>query len=642
MAILQQADSQLAQKQIRKVVPISIQNQKAVDMRGQNNEATIKAVQDAIEVSAQVYKKMDDASVDLELKEEETNMKVHFNKQDVLLSNNIGVIGAGSLKPDEFKKQYEGEEGKYGFGKIASGENGYLTPYKASEGLSDRAKAMVEPFIKRANSDFVGNAQKALSKELRMRGEKNLAYTKKELNDGYATELSTLTKKYLENGDFENGVDYRVKSKVSAEKWNKEYEAQVTNKLNLMQIKEVDAKELIRQNKEDLALIMLTNHLAIDPEKAYKNLKEEEFYKVSGVGISKRQRLDFMNRHALQKNKQDKSDRYANFVADVDLRIGSKGTMTSRVFMNKYYTLENVNHLAETAITENSYTIRKDDTFVSIAKKLKISYEDLTNDNAKAILKSDGHVIPGTKLKYKSASGSKNSTKILVPNKELVAQWASKSNVRFEDAIIYFKQIAKGRTHSQNNGSLNKGILKDLYTSTDSWYDSKNQYANSVEHGDNPYNIASKNGTFELMSNDQQAKYETHHDNLLKIRHLSNSYRRMTIDQLNKTIKLYKTDLTSAGKNNDDIGKSARAIGNLTSLLANTITPYLDAVTDDPAGWIKAQLKIDLDKPITDSNLIKEFSNMAKILGRPDLHLLSKEEQTNSNKRLKLVGKSND
>ena len=101
MAVLPQANTQLAQKQVHNVAPVSLQYQQPMQaISGQNNEATFKAVANAIDIGAEVYQKMSDASVDLELKEEH-NISFLYITHDLStayqIGDNINIMRKGEI-----------------------------------------------------------------------------------------------------------------------------------------------------------------------------------------------------------------------------------------------------------------------------------------------------------------------------------------------------------------------------------------------------------------------------------------------------------------------------------------------------------------------------------------------------------------
>jgi len=343
MAVLQQADSQLAQKQIRKVVPISIQNQKAVDMRGQNNEATIKAVQDAIEVSAQVYKKMDDASVNLELREEQTKIKKHMNKQTVLLETNIGSISAGYIKPKLFKEQYNGEDGKYSFG-ISGNNNSYFTPYQVSDELSERAKEIIGTSIESANSDFVSNTQIAFSKELKKRNEKVLTLDENKLMSEYSNEIASIAVTAMDFPLYKNGESrdqtYAKNIKTAGEDASKDFKAILDSQVGLLTLTQEDADARLFKHREQLANRSMEANLAFNPKKTLERLKQGYNYEISGVPVNGKVRDRFVSREAENRYFRDQKWNLEAAYSHIRTGMNSKFILDKVSFINNNYTID--------------------------------------------------------------------------------------------------------------------------------------------------------------------------------------------------------------------------------------------------------------------------------------------------------------
>lgn len=336
MAVLQQANTQLAQKQVHNVAPSSIQYQQPIEgIGGQHNEATFKAIADAIDIGAEVYQKMSDASVDLELKEEQARMVEHMNNQAVIRENGVGSVKPNALDPLIFKQEWGGAEGKVKFG------DNQLTPFEVSDHLSERAKQIMQPSIDVANSNFLRDSQISFAKELKNRGLKNLKNDKAVSLENWQDQLSSMTNNAMYNGLVQNPGRYMELTTKYAEDRYEAFEKRVNKSIEVGNINAVDAEEELRTHKEDLALAIMQNHISFDSEKAYQKLKDGNWYKVKGVGIPARIRFDYMNREADRRKRLDTANNEIAFRADVDSGIESPYIVDEIEFVRNHYDLVN-------------------------------------------------------------------------------------------------------------------------------------------------------------------------------------------------------------------------------------------------------------------------------------------------------------
>ena len=273
MAILQQADSQLAQKQIRKVVPISIQNQKAVDMRGQNNEATIKAVQDAIGVGAEIYQKMEAASLDLEYKEAKADMFMH--NQNMVAQREIGLetSTAQQLDPKSFDKNYSTGEAKLG--------DKSFKRYEPSKDLSPQVLDRLQIDIDSYNNGFVRETQIMLAKKMVQKGKENLDISSKA---NIAEWQSTLTEMPI---DIDNGImasTVLIKHKESAGLLIIKMETELETAVIHRTISPEESTKRLNDFKKGLANDMFVRYADQDPDIA-QDLYNEGSITIGGVAV---------------------------------------------------------------------------------------------------------------------------------------------------------------------------------------------------------------------------------------------------------------------------------------------------------------------------------------------------------------------
>lgn len=335
MAVLQQGNTQLAQKQVNKVNPVAIQNSNPLDMSGQNNEAMFKAVTNAIDIGAEVYQKMDDASVDLELKDEQARMAEHFNNQAVLRENGIGTVNPNELKPKEFKETYEKEGGTVPFGE------GKLTPYKASEDLSDRALNLLSSSIQVANSNFTRDTQIAFAKELKTRGLKNLDIFEKKQTIDYEKQLSSITHNAIYNPLPQNRKVrenfFERNTRETADFWSKRFEEELQKNVATGNIIQSDADARLLKHKQDLAFQTFKQHMNFDPDRALEKLRLGEGYEVEGVGVDPIIQGDYLRREAEREFYRDEKKNWGSFTTTVNAGMKSPFLIDKVKFLNDNY-----------------------------------------------------------------------------------------------------------------------------------------------------------------------------------------------------------------------------------------------------------------------------------------------------------------
>jgi len=297
MAELQQNNLKLAQKQISNVRPASVQYQQPLQgITGQNNEATIDAVRKAIDIGAEVYKKMDDASVDLELKDEQARLVEHLNNQAVLRENGIGSVNPAELSPLKLKQEWGGTEGKVKFGE------GQLTPFVANDELSPRAAQLIQPSIDVANSNFLRDSQISFAKELKKRGLKNLDILEEKQLSDYTTQLSSMSYSALDSPLLKNREArdnfYENSVRNTADTWSDFFENQLKKDVEVGNIGKEDAEARLFKHREKLAFSTMQAHVAFNPKRALEMMRQGNAYKVKGVGPNPNERAGWVRREA--------------------------------------------------------------------------------------------------------------------------------------------------------------------------------------------------------------------------------------------------------------------------------------------------------------------------------------------------------
>jgi hypothetical protein len=331
MAVLQQANTNLAQKQVSNATPAHAQNQSAVQVQNQNGEAIIKAVQDAIDVGAEIYQKMDDASVDLELKDEQARMAEHFNNQAVLRENGIGTVNPKELNPQTFRQTYEKEGGTITFG------DGKLAPFEASKDLSDRAANLIGPSIKVANSNFTRDTQISFAKELKVRGRKNL-----ELNQGLALESfqATLSKPGSLIDAAVGSKAYTSAARNAAEENSDTFKWKLDDALKKGYINQPDADEKLRQYNANLAQLSMVHHMSKNYEQAVDLLESGYSYNVHGVPVDPKIQLGFVQSAAEKAYQKNKKLNLASMKIHIKNGASNKHVPSHRQFMKLHYNIE--------------------------------------------------------------------------------------------------------------------------------------------------------------------------------------------------------------------------------------------------------------------------------------------------------------
>lgn len=305
MAQLPQSNIRLAEKQVSNVTPASMRYQQPVqNMGGQNNEATIKAIIGAIDVGAEVYQKMEDATVDLEIQEERALLAQHINNMTVIRENGTGKAEIQQLNPQAVKIAFESTDGSFQYATDENGNATNLYAYKVRDSLSDKAKEKMQPVIDVANSNFVRDTQISFAKEIKNRGVQNLALQEETLLTDYASTLVNLNSASLNNPNLRDpNVFYESRQKNTADEFGNFMNTRLFHPENGAVAKGYltveDANARLLKFRQKLALATLQSHVSFNPERALKLLQtDSDAYQVNGVPVPAKERLSFVSRVA--------------------------------------------------------------------------------------------------------------------------------------------------------------------------------------------------------------------------------------------------------------------------------------------------------------------------------------------------------
>jgi len=273
MAVLQQANTNLAQKQVSNATPAYAQNQSAVQVQNQNGEAIIKAVQDAIGVGADIYQKMEAASLDLEYKEAKADMFMH--NQDMVAQREIGLetSTAQQLDPKSFDKNYSTGEAKLG--------DKSFKRYEPSKDLSPQVLDRLQIDIDSYNNGFVRETQIMLAKKMVQKGKENLDISSKA---NIAEWQSTLTEMPI---DMDNGImasTVLLNHKESAGDLIIKMETELENAVIHRTISPEESTKRLNDFKKGLANDMFVRYADQDPDIA-QDLYNEGSITIGGVAV---------------------------------------------------------------------------------------------------------------------------------------------------------------------------------------------------------------------------------------------------------------------------------------------------------------------------------------------------------------------
>ena len=483
MAVLQQNNLKLAQKQISNVRPASVQYQQPLQgITGQNNEATIDAVRKAIDIGAEVYKKMDDASVDLELKDEQARLVEHLNNQAVLRENGIGSVNPAELSPLKLKQEWGGTEGKVKFGE------GQLTPFVANDELSPRAAQLIQPSIDVANSNFLRDSQISFAKELKKRGLKNLDNFREQSIANWEKQIGTFSSDL--NVFKEVGKNNYVKLTQKYAEINSDYfERRLYNKedgaVTLGHINQADAEEMLREHRQNLALVTLKNHLSLDRKGATEMIlgthrlsKGNQFYSVHGVGVDPKVRLDFIRRASEREFQLDEMLSEGNMRAFVDAGIESPYIIDERSFVRSYF-----------------------------------------------------DIVPG------------NTGNRLIPKKNKIEELSLEHNVSYPKVELYLKQKAVGQKDYKDGRGIGRDKFDILMNKSEQWYNKQN--LNSDHHPESPYQELVKTGDLNLLNTDERQRYQEYREGWWKVNLLARYYTEEPLGSLIKKTRVLSKELSN-------------------------------------------------------------------------------------------------
>lgn len=487
MAELQQNNLKLAQKQISNVRPASVQYQEPIrGMKGQNNEALFKAVSDAIDIGAEVYKKMDDASVDLELKDEQARLVEHLNNQAVLRENSIGAVNPSELSPQRLKQQWGGTEGKVKFGQ------GQLTPFEPSEDLSPRAAQLIQPSIDVANSNFLRDSQISFAKELKKRGLKSLQNDKNTHLENWERQIATFSSDLNPLKEVGKG-NYVKLTRKYAEMNSDMFERRLNESISLGHINEPDAEEMLRKHRQDLALVTLKNHFSLDREGASEMIlgtsqlrmqgqKSNNFYSVHGVGVDPKLRWDFIRRENEREYQLNEMLAEGSMRAFVDAGIKSPYIIDERSFVRSYF-----------------------------------------------------DIVPGD-------TGNR-----LIPKKNKIEELSLEHNVSYPKVELYLKQQAVGQKDYKDGRGIGIDKFNILMNKSEQWYNKQN--LNSDHHPESPYQELVKTGDLELLSTEERQRYQDYREGWWKVNLLARHYTEEPLGSLIKNTRVLSKELSDPDDN---------------------------------------------------------------------------------------------